>query len=69
MSTETQEKTTKTNDVENSTCELGTYNGSPMFIINKERRYPFSFGIFKAKLIVKHFDKLKKFVESEGKSL
>ena len=56
-------------DIENSTCDLDAYKWKPMFVINKNSRYPFSFGIAKAKLIVKHLPKLQKFVETDGKSL
>ena len=56
-------------DIENSTCDLDAYKGKPMFVINKESRYPFSFGLAKAKLIVKHYAKLSKFVQTEGASL
>ena len=56
-------------DVEKSTCDLDTYKGKPMFVINKDSRYPFSFGLAKAKLIVKHYDRLERFVQTEGASL
>ena len=73
MSTETQEKVNEAVgsllDIENSTCDLDSYKGKPMFVINKNSRYPFSFGLAKAKLIVKYYEKLKAFVNSNGASL
>ena len=60
--------TIENNKEEASTAELGDqYNGKPMFTINKASRYPFTFGLPKARLILQHIDKLKKFVASEGK--
>ena len=56
-------------DVENSTCSLDSFKGRPTFAINKNSPYPFSVGLLKAKLIVKHMEALKRFVETEGKSI
>jgi hypothetical protein len=58
-------------DVDNSTCCIDSYKGRPTFAINKNKNspYPFSFGLLKARLLVKHMDALKNFVDSEGKSL
>lgn len=56
-------------DVENSTCSIDSFKGRPTFAINKNSPYPFSFGIPKAKLILKHVDALRVFVESNGQRL
>ncbi len=56
-------------DIDNSTVDLDTYKNRPMFVINKNSRYPFSLGLAKAKLLVKHADALKRFVETEGKTV
>ncbi len=53
-------------DNENTGCivERGEYKGKPLLILkrNEEDKYPFSFGVSKAKLIVSNFDAIKKFV-------
>ena len=56
-------------DVEHSTCSIDSFKGRPTFAINKNSPYPFSFGIPKAKLILKHVDALRNFVESDGQRL
>ena len=47
-------------DIDRSTCSLDSFRGRPTFAINKESPYPFSFGLLKAKLLVKHMEALKK---------
>jgi hypothetical protein len=56
-------------DVDNSTASIDSYKGRPTFAINKNSPYPFSFGLLKAKLLVKHMEALKRFVETDGKSI
>ena len=56
-------------DVEHSTCSIDSYKGRPTFAINKNSLYPFSFGLLKARLLVKHMKALMKFVETEGRSI
>lgn len=56
-------------DEEHSTACIDSYKGRPTFAINKNTAYPFSFGILKAKLLVKHMAALKKFVETDGRSI
>ncbi|MCB4790916.1 MAG: hypothetical protein LHV68_03415 [Elusimicrobia bacterium] len=43
----------------------GEYKGNPMIVIknSEEDKFPFSFGLKKAKLIVENFEEIKKFVE------
>ena len=45
--------------------ERSEFKGKPVLILKRdeEDRYPFSFGVGKARLIVENFDEIKKFVE------
>lgn len=45
--------------------EKSEYKGKPIIVIkrNEEDKYPFSFGVSKAKLILENIDEIKKFVE------
>jgi len=49
----------------------GDYQGKPMLIIRQSAadKFPFQFGLKKARLIVEHIDEIQEFVEkhSEGK--
>jgi hypothetical protein len=47
--------------------EFGDFKGNKMITLkrNAEDKYPFSFGRSKAKLIVEHFDEIKKFADEE----
>jgi hypothetical protein len=56
-------------DVDASTCSLDSYKGRTTFAINKNSPYPFSFGILKAKLLVKHALPMIVFVATDGKSI
>lgn len=44
--------------------ERGEYKGKPLIIIkrNEEDKYPFSFGLSKARLILDNIEEIKKFV-------
>ena len=46
----------------------GEYKGNPMLVIraNPEDKFPFQFGIKKAKLILEHIEDIKKFVANHG---
>ncbi len=48
--------------------EKGEYKGKPLIIMkrNEEDKYPFSFGLSKAKLILENIDEIKKFVEENA---
>ncbi len=56
---------------ENQKCivERGEFKGKPILILKRdeEDKYPFSFGLTKAKLIVDNIDEIKKFVEENSK--
>jgi len=45
--------------------ERTEFKGKPVLILkrNEEDKYPFSFGVSKAKLILENVDAIKKFVE------
>jgi len=48
--------------------ERGEFKGKPVLILKRdeEDKYPFSFGLGKAKLIVENIDEIKKFLEENG---
>ncbi len=48
--------------------EKSEYKGKPIIVIkrNEEDKYPFSFGVSKAKLILENIEEIKKFVEENG---
>jgi len=43
------------------------YKGNKILILNPGSRFPFSFGLGKAKLILQHLDSIKKFVSDFDK--
>ncbi len=45
--------------------ERGEYKGKPLIVIKRsaDDKFPFSFGLSKAKLILENIDEIKKFVE------
>ena len=45
--------------------EKSEFKGKPIIILKRdeEDKYPFSFGLSKARLILENFDEIKKFVE------
>ncbi len=47
------------------------YKGSPVLILTQgpEDRFPFSFGLRKARLMLDHIDDIKKFVEKHSKDV
>lgn len=49
--------------------EEGEYKGSPMLILknSEEDRWPFQFGLKKAKLVLEHIEDVKKFVAKHDK--
>jgi hypothetical protein len=48
--------------------EISEYNGNKIIILNPGSRFTFSFGLGKAKMILEHFESIKKFVETDGAS-
>lgn len=50
--------------------EKSEYKGKPIIVVKRSEddKYPFSFGVSKARLILENLDEIKKFVEeNEGK--
>lgn len=49
--------------------EKSEYKGKPIIVIkrNEEDKYPFSFGIAKARLIMENLEEIKKFIEENDK--
>lgn len=47
---------------------LGEYKGKPTLTLQRDEqdKYPFTFGVAKAKLIVEHIETIKKFVNEFG---
>ncbi len=56
-------------DEQKCIVEHGEFKGKPVLILKRdeEDKYPFSFGLSKAKLIVENIDAIKKFVEENSK--
>lgn len=52
------------------TVERSEFKGKPLLVIKKSEddKFPFSFGVYKAKLILENLDEIKKFVEENGQS-
>jgi len=50
--------------------ERSEFNGKPVIILRRsqEDRFPFSFGLGKARLIIENFAEIKKFVEENEKA-
>ena len=48
--------------------EKGEFRGKPVIILrrNEEDKYPFTFGITKARLILDNIEEIKKFVEENS---
>jgi hypothetical protein len=48
--------------------ERGEYKGKPLIIMKRSEddKFPFSFGISKAKLILENIEEIKKFVEENS---
>ena len=43
---------------------VGQYKGHPMIILNPDDRFPFQFGINKAKLVLQNIDAIRSFVDT-----
>lgn len=56
------------NENQGSIVERGEYKGKPLLILKRseEDKYPFSFGVSKAKLILDNIEEIKKFVEENA---
>jgi len=49
--------------------EESEFKGNPMIVLknSEEDKYPFQFGVKKAKLVLEHVEDIKKFVEKHDK--
>lgn len=49
--------------------EFGEFKGNKMIILKRteDDKFPFQFGVSKAKLVLEHFDDIKKFVAENAK--
>jgi hypothetical protein len=43
--------------------KVGAYKGHPMIILNPDDRFPFQFGLHKARLILHYIAEIREFVE------
>ncbi|MBN2057816.1 MAG: hypothetical protein JW782_03365 [Candidatus Saganbacteria bacterium] len=50
-------------------AERSEFKGRPMIVLkrNDEEKFPFSFGLTKAKMILDHIEDIRKFVAEENK--
>ncbi len=53
---------------ENCIVERSEFKGKPLLVIKRsdDDKYPFSFGLSKARLILGNIEEIKKFVEENG---
>lgn len=49
--------------------EIQEYKGNKLICLNPGTKYPFSFGLSKAKMILDNLDAIRKFVETNGESV
>lgn len=54
-----------------STAEIDIFKGNPMLVLKSspDTKWPFQFGLGKAKLILAHIAEIERFVESNGASI
>jgi len=52
------------------TAERSEYKGKPMIVLKRseDEKFPFSFGMTKAKMILENIEEIKKFVEENDKA-
>jgi len=48
--------------------EITEYKGNKLITLNPGSKYPFSFGLNKAKMIMENLDSIKIFIETNGES-
>ena len=44
--------------------KVGQYKGHPMITLNPDDRFPFQFGLHKARLVLQHIEEIRRFVEN-----
>ncbi|HPI73071.1 MAG TPA: hypothetical protein PK843_06945 [bacterium] len=45
---------------------IGEYKGNPVITLNPGERFPFTFGVSKARLILQHLEDIRAFVDKYG---
>ena len=45
-------------------CIRDRYKGHPMITLNPDDRFPFQFGLHKARLVLQHIGEIRRFVEN-----
>jgi hypothetical protein len=58
-------------NINKSTAEIDNYKGNAMLVLKSspDTKWPFQFGISKAKLILAHIEDIERFVQSNGASI
>lgn len=69
--TKSVKPTTQPASGDESLAELSAYNGQPLLVLKSHAntKWPFQFGLNKAKLIVEQIAHIQKFVASNGATL
>ncbi|MBN1540939.1 hypothetical protein JW992_02255 [candidate division KSB1 bacterium] len=47
----------------------GEYKGNPVITLNPNSRYPFTFGLAKAKMIIDYLEEIRNFVQEHDKNV
>ncbi len=50
-------------EMENAGPQVSEFKGKPILTLNPGDRFPFSFGVAKAKMIMQNLEAIKKFIE------
>lgn len=50
------------------TVKIGSFKGNPTISLDADSKYPFSFGVKKARLVVQHIEAIKAFVAAHPES-
>lgn len=53
---------------QSGTLRISDYQGQPVLSLRADTKWPFTFGLAKARLIVESIEEIKAFVESEGET-
>lgn len=51
---------------QSGTIRISDYQGQPVLTLRADTRYPFSFGLKKAEVILENLAEIRAFVESQG---
>lgn len=53
----------------NQPAVVSEYKGQPLVVLNAGSRWPFQFGLGKARMILENIEAIRAFVDSDGKSV